>query len=168
MSWDSDFDPTIQTKPARPEFYSHKNFDETSLGKAVSEVILGLDEGLIPKEQLQALQAALPLVTEDDLEYGAKFNMLQEINQQMNIIKGLRKEVFTASGRLKTGVDLKDAKYVLQANDGMLKTMMAQHEKLVNMERFQKIETAVHKALDKLPAAEREVFLEELTRILEE
>lgn len=170
MSWDTDnddFDPHIQIKPTRPEFYSHKNFDETSLGHAVSEVLIGLQENLLPQEHLQMLQAAIPYVDPEDGEYGVRFNMLREINQQMGIIKGLRNEVFTPTGKLKPGKEFKDAKYVLQANDGMLKTMMSQHEKLVNMERFQKIETAVHQALDQLPQEYREVFVEELKRILE-
>jgi hypothetical protein len=167
MSWDNeDFDPTMKIVPHRPEFYSHKNFDETKLGQAVSEVLIGLEENLLPPQHLQMLQAAIPYVDPGDGEYGVRFNMLREINQQMNIIKGLRSEVFTPTGKLKPGIEFKDAKYVLQANDGMLKTMMAQHEKLVNMERFQKIETAVHQALDRLPQESRELFLEELTRIL--
>ncbi len=169
MAWDEEFDPTIQTRPQRPEFYTHKNFEETSLGNAVSEVINGLQENLIPKHLLEELQAAIPFPMDDPTdEYGVRFNMLREINQQMNIIKGLRSEVFTPAGRLKPGMEFKDAKYVLQANDGMLKTMMQQHEKLVNMERFQKIETAVHQALDRLPQEQREVFLQELARILED
>lgn len=167
MSWDDeDFDPTLQISATRPEFYSHRNFDETSLGKAVSEVLVGLEENLLPKEHLLALQAMMPYSDPEDQEYGVRFNMLREINQQMNLIRGLRNEVFTPTGKLRVGMEFKDAKYVMSANDGMLKTMMAQHEKLVNMERFQKIETAVHQALDRLPQEHREVFLQELTRLL--
>jgi hypothetical protein len=169
MAWeDQEFDSTLQIRPARPEFYSHARFDETSLGKAVSEVLIGLQENLIPPTHLKALQAALPYVDEEAGEYGVRFNMLREINQQMAIIKGLRNHVFTPTGSLREGMDFKDAKEVLKANDGMLKTMMAQHDKLVNIDRFQKIESAVHLALDKLDDDQRELFIEELKRLLEE
>jgi hypothetical protein len=110
----------------------------------------------------------LPLTSKDDQEFGVTFSLLAEINQQMTIIKGLRNQVFTPAGQIRPDFDFKDAKYVLQANDQMLKTLMQKHKELVNTERFQKIEAAVHTAIDKLMPTQRDLFVSELNRILGE
>ena len=163
-----DMDLQVRSKPENPAFYSEKFFDETSLGQAVTEVILGLQNNMVPKTHVQQLAMNLPLTTQDDQEFGVTFSLLAEINQQMTIIKGLRNQVFTPAGQIRGDFDFKDAKYVLQANDQMLKTLMQKHKELVNTERFQKIEAAVHTAIDKLMPAQRDLFVKELNRILGE
>lgn len=163
-----DMDLQVRSKPENPAFYSDKFFDETSLGQAVTEVILGLQNNMVPKAHVQQLAMNLPPTTQDDQEFGVTFSLIAEINQQMTIIKGLRNQVFTPTGQIRSDFDFKDAKYVLQANDQMLKTLMQKHKELVNTERFQKIEAAVHTAIDKLMPAQRDLFVQELNRILGE
>jgi|GEM_PF-7039622 len=163
-----EMDIGVRSKPENPAFYSEKFFDETSLGQAVTEVILGLQNNMVPKTHVQQLAMNLPLTSKDDQEFGVTFSLLAEINQQMTIIKGLRNQVFTPAGQIRPDFDFKDAKYVLQANDQMLKTLMQKHKELVNTERFQKIEAAVHTAIDKLMPTQRDLFVSELNRILGE
>lgn len=163
-----DMDIEVRTRPDNPAFYNEKFFDETSLGQAVSEVILGLQNDMIPKTHVQQLAMNLPIIDKDEQEFGVTFSLLAEINQQMTIIKGLRNQVFTPAGQIRPEFEFKDAKYVLQANDQMLKTLMQKHKELVNTERFQKIEAAVHTAIDKLLPAQRDLFVKELNRILGE
>lgn len=163
-----DVDFSARSAPDRPEFYTHKGFPDTTLGMAYSEVMVGLETGMIPDEYIRQLSLTLPALDAVEGEYGVRFDLLKEINQQMNIIRGLRTQVFTATGQMRAEFEFKDAKYVLSANDGMLKTLMQKHKELVNMERFQKIETAVHSAMDKLDDKSRDIFTKELTRLLKE
>jgi len=163
-----DMDLGVRSRPKNPGFYNENLFAETSLGQAVTEVILGLQNNMIPEAYVRELAMHLPKLDKDDQEFGVTFNLINEINQQMTLIKGLRSQVFTATGVIREGYEFKDAKYVLQANDQMLKTLMQKHKELVNVERFQKIEAAVHAALDKLEPEQQEIFVSELNHILGE
>lgn len=149
-----EFDPTMMVG-IHAEGYRGK-------ATAVEVVVEALISQQLRREEITLLQMHIPSIDEDTGAYGASFDMLKEINQQMLIVRGLRNEVFTAGGRIRTGYEFKDANTVLKACDGMIKTMMVQHEKLVNVSRFQKIETAVHAAIDKLDPESRSMFIQEM------
>lgn len=161
------YDLNVRQTPGDPSTYKPAIFDETSLGMAITEVLNGLQNGLIPDPYIRQLSMNMPEVDENG-DFGVTFSLINEINQQLNIIRGLRNSVFTPSGTLRSGVEFKDAKYVIQANDGMIKTLMGKMKELVNIDRFQKIEAAVHEAIEQLEPEQREIFHAELVRLIGE
>lgn len=159
LSFDVDFDARV-VEP--------KSYNDSSLSNAVSEVILGLQNGDVPPDQLNLLRSSIPPLTpEEEKEgagYSAQFDLAREITSQLQICKALKSEVFHVNGSLRSGYELKDAKYVLSTVDRMIGTLMRQHEKLVNFARVQKIEQAVTDAISELPDEAKETFI----RLLEE
>ena len=98
--------------------------------------------------------------------YGVGFDLMSEIEEQLEIVRAMKNQVFTFSGSVKPGVEFKDAKAVMDSNHKMIGTLMTHMKELVNMRALQEIEEATHKAIETLPAEYAEKFHNELEKRL--
>lgn len=98
--------------------------------------------------------------------YGVGFDLMSEIEEQLEIVRAMKNQVFTFSGSVKPGVEFRDAKAVMDSNHKMIGTLMTHMKELVNMRALQEIEEATHKAIETLPPEFAEMFYQELAKRL--
>lgn len=187
MSTDfSAFDAPAQRKPA-PEVLKSEGlkplpatedapvergpvFAETDMGRVATGLNAFLHD-FLPKlstEQLHRLVSALPA---GSLEvtgqgYGADFSLADEIGLQIVAVQNLRQHVFP-HGHLREGCNIREAKEVLTTCNVMIKTLMDNHDRIMNMERMRAVEAATVDVLVDLDPTIKETFLERLRVRLE-
>lgn len=104
---------------------------------------------------------------QQDNEYGAGFNLSQEINMQLKAVRALRSSVMYEDGRPKEEVDPRDIKDAITAANTMIGTLMKQHEKVMSMERNRAVESATIEALQELKNEHGMDMVETYMKILE-
>lgn len=134
--------------------------------QAVLKVVGLLSENKLSEAHINALVDALPIDAFDN-DYDEKFNLREELNCQIQVVRGLRKEIFSKNGSLKEGHGVDDATRVLNASRDLLKLLQTQHEELVNYERIQAIETSFLDVIAEMPLAEQERYQASLASYLE-
>lgn len=155
---------------AQDEFTLVKPAEESEEGlgeRSVLEIVRLLRENKLSKELINKLCAALPLELMQE-DYSENFNLRDELSCQIQVVRGLRKEIFYANGALKPEYGVDDASRVLNASRDLLKLLQSQHEELVNYERIQAIETAFLDTIAGMPLQEQERYRDSLALYLEQ
>lgn len=141
--------------------------------EAAYEVANATKNGKLPIDDAQYLLKLLQrhygesnLPANQGTPYGVGFDLMSEIEEQLEIVRAMKNQVFTFSGSVKPGIDFKDAKAVMDSNHKMIGTLMTHMKELVNMRALQEIEEATHKAIETLPAEYAEKFHSELEKRL--
>ena len=173
----SDFDAPAQPK-GKPEVEvvqvttmpRNAVFGETEMGR----IALGLNsfiQEVLPRlseEQLHRLVSALPagVLEHSAQDYGADFSLAAEIGLQIVAVQNLRQHVFP-NGHLREGCNIREAKEVLTTCNVMIKTLMDNHDRVMNMERMRAVEAATVDVLIDLDPTLKEAFLERMQSRLE-
>lgn len=141
--------------------------------EAAYEVANAIKNGKLPVDDAQYLLKLLQRhygepdkPVKQQTPYGVGFDLMSEIEEQLEIVRAMKNQVFTFSGSVKPGVEFKDAKAVMDSNHKMIGTLMTHMKELVNMRALQEIEEATHKAIETLPAQFADMFYQELAKRL--
>lgn len=133
---------------------------------------------LIQKDRLKKSMGLDKLVDPTDPEaesimqatatnYGAEFDLAEEVEQQIKAVRAIRANVFDSNGNLRSSVSSREAKEIISTGSTMLGTLMKYHEKVMNMERLRKLEQAVIEALMDADEAFKDKVMENLEQKLE-
>ena len=141
--------------------------------EAAYEVANAIKNGKLPVDDAQYLLKLLQRhygepdkPVNPQTPYGVGFDLMSEIEEQLEIVRAMKNQVFTFSGSVKPGVEFRDAKAVMDSNHKMIGTLMTHMKELVNMRALQEIEEATHKAIETLPPQFAEMFYQELAKRL--
>ena len=138
-----DFDTTFD--PAPP---SQMELDDVRLKLQFYEFV----NNILPKlsdDQLHTLVSGIPthaLPSKVGMDDPTKVSMLDEVSNLLSIVTAVRNEVML-NGRLKDGVEVKEAMAAVRACVDMIKTLHSFQAGILNIDRIQKIETATVKIL---------------------
>lgn len=123
---------------------------------------------LLNDDQMHVLISALPARAAEGAGggYDASFSLANEISMQIQAVNGLRDYMFP-NGKLRDKATTREAKEVLTTVGVMIKTLMENHEKVMNMERMRSVEAATIEVLQEMGDAQKEKFLVALQRRLE-
>lgn len=131
------------------------------------ETILN-NPSLLSEEQVQNLQLILREHFGEADVYGADFSMVSEIDDQIRTVRALREHVIQPNGRLREGMNARDAKEVISASTTLLGTLMKSHDKILGFERQRAMESAVVAVLKGLDPDIKAQFFSELERRMED
>lgn len=115
---------------------------------------------------MEALMERFPAAERE--AYGAGFNMMTEVTDQIVALRALRTRVLTDTGLVRAGVTARELKEVVAASNSMLQTLMKTHERIVNYDRMRAIEEATIEAIKELPDEVKQQFFAKLEQLLEE
>lgn len=99
--------------------------------------------------------------------YGAEFDLAEEVEAQIRAVRSIRANVFDVNGNLKSSVTSREAKEIISTGSTMLGTLMKYHEKVMNMERLRKLEQSVVEALLEVDEDFKAKVMESLEKKLE-
>jgi hypothetical protein len=80
-------------------------------------------------------------------EYGADFDLADEVWQQILAVKAVREQV-VEDGKIKDGFSARDAKDVVTAGNTLLTSLMRYHKEIVSMDRLRRLERSVIEVLE--------------------
>ena len=118
------------------------------------------------KDQRRALGEALrrldpetkPTDAAPEVEYGASFDLVQEVERQIAAVRAVRDTVIGEDGKILPGTSSREAKEVIASGSTMLNTLMKFHSQVVNMDRIRRLEASVVEVLKEAdPELAREV-----------
>lgn len=95
---------------------------------------------------------------DDAPSFGEKFDMLEEVEAQIRLIREMRENVYDDDGNL----DVKLAKDTASSATSLLSLLNKLHEEIVNRRRLQEIEDALVESLRDAPEEVRARFFENL------
>jgi ElaB/YqjD/DUF883 family membrane-anchored ribosome-binding protein len=121
---------------------------------------------LLTKEQLRNLACILQDYLPQGVAYGADFDLVAEIGQQLTAIKAMRRKVMTDNGVPMEGISARDLKEVATASNTILQTLIKTHEKIMSYERQRAIEKAAAAAVRAMPQEFQDQYFEHLEREL--
>ena len=129
--------------------------------------IIEKHEWLTP-EQVNALAEVISVYGGNEVAYGADFDIKNEINDQIKMVRAMRKDVLGADGNVRGGKSLRELKEVISASTTLTQLIMKSHETILNHDRQRAMETAMHEALKTLPKEAQDIFFDTLGLLLEE
>ncbi|MCB0386764.1 MAG: hypothetical protein KDD43_15325 [Bdellovibrionales bacterium] len=122
---------------------------------AVTRVIELIDKGELSQGQVTRILSILSekswLDEVTSVDYGADFDLNQEIGQMIGAVRALRARVFV-NGKLAEGISVKEAKEVINMANPMINTLMKNQKELMSMDRHRAIEQATVDCLKELAA----------------
>lgn len=98
----------------------------------------------------------------NDPGYGADFDLASEVNEQIKVVRALRKKVLDENGDIAEGYGARDAKELVASANTLLGNLMKFHDKIINQNRMRLIEQATVEAVKTLPDEQQEVFFSKL------
>lgn len=104
----------------------------------------------------------------DDPGYGADFNLSDEVNSQIRVVRSLRNMIMDQeTGAIKEGHSARDAKELISSSNTMLASLMKFHDKIINQDRIRAVEQATIEAVKDLPQESQDRFFDRLEAALE-
>lgn len=97
--------------------------------------------------------------------FGAEFDLLEEVHQQIKAVRGLRSSAIGSDGAVLT--NSKEAKEALTASTSLLKLLVDLQQDIVNISRMRAVEEATGEVLKEMDEGLQEKFLQALERKLE-
>jgi hypothetical protein len=88
-----------------------------------------------------------PLDVPKSSEYGADFNLADEVWQQILAVKAVR-ELVVEDGKICDGFSARDAKDVVTAGNTLLTSLMRYHKEIVSMDRLRRLERSIIEVLE--------------------
>ena len=96
-----------------------------------------------------------------DAEYGADFDVGEELNQQIAAVRKMRRMAMNPKDG--NEVSVRELKEIVTSGTSLLKTLLSVHEKVVNFDRLKAIEDAtVATVKEQLSKRQQEQFFETL------
>jgi hypothetical protein len=112
-------------------------------------------------EQLQRLQIAFPAPNDPTpppvTRFGSEFDLLEEIQTQINAVQILRDRVIQ-DGELAEGVSVRDAKEALSAATSLITTLNKVYQEIVNANRLRQVELATVEVIKEFPEVHAHFF----------
>lgn len=106
-------------------------------------------------------------IAEADM-YGPDFNMTEEINTQLSIVKALRNTLIDKqTGNINSGYTIQEASQLLRASSQLTATLMKFHTDIIKSERQRAVEQAVIAYASTLPEEQKDKFMKGLQKELE-
>ena len=164
------------SQPATTSFDDFDRHIRTDVAKALQTVLQASENRLLTSAQLSDLQAGLKdtypsvfLSTSAsgpvaDPGYGADFDLAEEINSQIKVVRALRAKILGEDGSLNEGINAREAKELIASGTTMVSTLMKHHKDIVNQDRLMAVEAATIEAVKTLPPENQEAFFETLER----
>lgn len=146
--------------------FEKKETSEAYTGNAIREVVTLLIAKAVTVEDCKAIFSVLPDTVKKS-SYNESFDLSEEISCQIELVRGLRKEVFNPDGTLKEEYGIDSAKHILTASRDLTKMLQSSHAELVNYKRIQAIETAFLDTIAEMPKEAQEKYAELLGIYLE-
>lgn len=118
--------------------------------------------------QLNVLMTALePRLRENQVEYGAEFDIMQEISSMIQMVRAMRKHVLNESGSVKEGIDTRALKEVISASNTLAQMLIKSQNQILSADRQRAMEAALRDAIMTLDKERQDVFFETLENLLE-
>lgn len=157
---------TFAVKPVQPkDMGAMDGSHENELDEACSVITLFADE--LSAEQANKVYLALRQHHTLSLgNYGADFDVSQEIGEQLAIAKAMRARLLDEEGRLNERFSAREAKEVMSACSTLIGVLMKSQQELLSFRRVLMVENATKRALDTLPREAQDAYLHELERQL--
>ena len=157
---------TFAVKPVQPkDMGAMDGSHEDELDEACSVITLFADE--LSAEQANRVYLALRQHHTLSLgNYGADFDVSQEIGEQLAIAKAMRARLLDEEGRLNERFSAREAKEVMSACSTLIGVLMKSQQELLSFRRVLMVENATKRALDTLPREAQDAYLHELERQL--
>ena len=130
------------------------------------EFIASCPEALTEEQAAILWNAIQSRLASIDIDYGANFDIVAEVEAQIALVRAMRRSVVTAGGQLMPGIATRELKEVVSASTTMLTTLSKSHEKIMSFDRIRAIETSTVDAVKTLPAEQQTIFFETLERKL--
>ncbi len=141
-------------------------FAVSALGTAFETVVTAIQGHFIPDYELRKLLDVLP-AQEDSQEFGADFDMSQELTNQLQALQAVRNKIFSSDGRLAEGQTIKEAKDFMSSSATLLQLLQKSKSEFINIERLQAIEEATIDTIKELGEDKTKLFLNNLKDRLE-
>lgn len=124
------------------DFGHPEEADPTKFLDEPVKTVVAFRDQLTP-QHLLALAAIVDLFPDQSLPevYSSRFDLAEELNQQVAMTQAMRKHVMTGS-RIKADITLREVKEATTAANTMIATLMKHHREVVNMTRICAIERA--------------------------
>lgn len=126
--------------------------------------------GSLRDDQISRLWLLLATVappSDEQVKYGADFDLAAEVSMQIMAVRAMRESVLPG-GRVRPGVPAREIKEVITASSTLLNTLLKTHEKIMSYERMRAIEEAVNETIDTLPEEAQKTFMTLLEASLSE
>lgn len=148
---------------------------EQNLGAEIASAINVVEEAAIARclthHHIAHLQAVLaeaypnhfsnstPGGTVEDPEYGADFDMIEEVNEQIKAVRALRSSVLDpVTGQVRDDKSSRDVKEIVSTSATLLTSLMKFHEKIINQDRMRALEQATIEVVKDLSPEAQEKF----------
>lgn len=159
------FDTFAVQQPQPKDMGAMSGSHEDDLDEACSTVAMFADE--LSAEQANKVYLALRQYHTLSLgNYGADFDISQEIGEQLAIAKAMRARLLDEEGRLNERFSAREAKEVMSACSTLIGVLMKSQQELLSFRRVLMVENATKRALDTLPREAQDAYLQELERQL--
>lgn len=159
------FDTFAVQQPQPKDMGAMSGSHEDDLDEACSTVAMFADE--LTAEQANKVYLALRQYHTLSLgNYGADFDISQEIGEQLAIAKAMRARLLDEEGRLNERFSAREAKEVMSACSTLIGVLMKSQQELLSFRRVLMVENATKRALDTLPREAQDAYLQELERQL--
>lgn len=147
----------------------HDFENKTNLSTLDTEVeMIAVNHHLLRADQVSVLLAAVEShIDRDEVEYGADFDIKDEINSQIQMVRAMRRSVLAEDGKIKMDVATRDLKEVMAAGTTLTNLLMKSHEQILNADRQRAMETALKSAVSTLDKDAQAQFFDTLESLLE-
>jgi hypothetical protein len=117
------------------------------------------------EDQVARLFGVLAALGGRTVEYGADFDLKEEVQAQIQAVRAMRDAVMP-NGVVRVGTSAREVKEVVTASSTLLTTLMKMHEKVMSFDRSRAIEEAVTATIRGLPEDAQKVFFSQLEQNL--
>lgn len=145
---------------------SHAPFEFSALGTAFNTVMTAVEQKKIPDYELRKLLDVLPN-RQDTQDFGANFDLAEEITFQLQALTAVRENIFSQDGRIRDGKTIKDAKEFLTSSTSLLQLLQKSRNELINADRMQAMEEAIIETLNEQTDEIKEAFMSKFESRLE-
>ena len=95
----------------------------------------------------------------DDPEYGADFDMVEEVNEQIKAVRALRASVMDPeTGGIRQDKSTRDVKEIVSSSSTLLTWLMKFHEKIIYQDRMRALEQATIEVVKDLDQQAQDKF----------
>jgi hypothetical protein len=117
------------------------------------------------EDQVTRLFGVLAALGGRTVEYGADFDLKEEVQAQIQAVRAMRDAVMP-NGVVRVGTPAREVKEVVTASSTLLTTLMKMHERVMSFDRSRAIEEAVTATIRGLPEDAQKVFFSQLEQNL--
>lgn len=109
----------------------------------------------------------IPDYRRDAVEYGANYDLKQEIQGLIDAVKAMQDSVMI-NGRIRNDVTPKEMKEVVTSTTSLMNLLMKYHRELLSMDRMRALEAATVEVLQQLGDRHGEKIVSEFVKMMED